>query len=110
MILAKLSQGKEAYTIMRTYEMTIVMRGDLADEDRTAHLETIQGWVKNNGGNVAKVDNWGRRRLAYEINNQRDGYYTLITAEMPAQAPMEIERNLRFNESVLRFLIIAAES
>lgn len=93
---------------MRTYEMAIVMRGDLSDEDRTHQLETIQGWVTNNGGTVAKVDNWGRRRLAYEISNQRDGYYTLITAELPAQAPIEIERNLRFNESVLRFLITAA--
>jgi small subunit ribosomal protein S6 len=109
-LIGKAIPGKGGLLNMRTYEMTIVMRGDLADEDRTAHLETIQGWVKNNGGNVAKVDNWGRRRLAYEINNQRDGYYTLITAEMPAQAPMEIERNLRFNESVLRFLIIAAGS
>ena len=93
---------------MRTYEMAIVMRGDLADEDRASQLETIQGWVKTNGGNIAKVDNWGRRRLAYEINNQRDGYYTLITAEMPAQAPHELERNLRINENVVRFLITVA--
>lgn len=93
---------------MRTYEMAIVLRTDLADEDRTNQLETIQGWVQANGGNIVKVDSWGRRRLAYEINNQRDGYYTLITAALPAQAPMELERNLNINENVLRFLITVA--
>ena len=93
---------------MRTYEMAVVLRTDLSDEDRTSQLETIQGWVQANGGNVAKVDLWGRRRLAYEINNQRDGYYTLMTVGLPPQAPREIERNLGLNENVLRYLIIAA--
>ena len=90
---------------MRKYEVVIVMRGDLADEDRTSQLDTIQGWIKASDGNVVKVDHWGRRRLAYQIRNQRDGYYTLILAELPAQAPAEIERNLRISENVLRFLI-----
>ncbi len=90
---------------MRQYEIMVVMRGDLSDEDRTNLVETIQTWIKNNQGQVAKVDNWGRRRLAYQIGNQRDGYYTLITADLPAKAPGEIERNLRITESVLRFLV-----
>jgi len=93
---------------MRTYEMVVVLRADLSDEDRTSQLDTIQGWVKNNGGNIAKVDTWGRRRLAYEINNQRDGHYTLFTTELPAQAPAELERSLRISENVLRFLITRA--
>jgi small subunit ribosomal protein S6 len=94
---------------MRTYEMVVVLRADLADEDRNSQLETIQGWIGAQGGNIAKVDQWGRRRLAYQINNQRDGFYTLITAELPAQAPTELERNLRLNESVIRFLITRPE-
>lgn len=90
---------------MRTYEMVVVLRGDLTEEDRAAQMETIQGWVKANGGEVAKVDQWGRRRLAFPINNQRDGFYSLITAALPAQAPTELERSLRLSENVLRFLI-----
>jgi small subunit ribosomal protein S6 len=93
---------------LRTYEMVVVLRTDLSDEDRTSQLETIQGWVQSNGGNIAKVDTWGRRRLAYEINNQRDGHYTLITAALPAQAPRELERNLQISENVLRYLITVA--
>jgi small subunit ribosomal protein S6 len=90
---------------MRTYEMVVVLRGDLADEDRNNQLETIQGWIGAQGGNIARVDHWGRRRLAYQINNQRDGYYTLITTELPAQSPIELERSLRLSENVLRYLI-----
>lgn len=93
---------------MRTYEIAVVMRGDLGDEDRTSLLDTIQGWIRANKGEVVKVDHWGRRRLAYQIGSQRDGYYTLITADLPAAAPAEIERNLRITENVLRFLITRA--
>jgi small subunit ribosomal protein S6 len=91
---------------MRTYEMVVVLRGDLADEVRNEQLETIQGWVQTNGGSIGKVDHWGRRRLAYQINNQRDGYYALIVADLPAQAPIELERNFRLSENVVRHLII----
>jgi small subunit ribosomal protein S6 len=90
---------------VRQYEIMVVMRGDLSDEDRTNLVDTVQNWITNSQGQVVKVDHWGRRRLAYQIGSQRDGYYTLFTAELPAAAPGEIERNLRITENVLRFLI-----
>ena len=90
---------------MRQYKIMVVMRGDLSDDDRTNLVETVQNWITNSKGQVIKVDHWGRRRLAYQIGSQRDGYYTLFTAELPANAPGEIERNLRITETVLRFLI-----
>jgi len=90
---------------LRTYELAVVMRGDLSDEDRASQMDTIQGWIASSGGAVVKVDHWGRRRLAYPIQNQRDGYYAILTAELPATAPTELERNLRIAENVLRFLI-----
>ncbi len=91
---------------MRNYELAIVARGDLTDEDRGALFEAIQGWITTNGGSVSKIDHWGRRRLAYQIGSQRDGYYAVIYAQLPTQAPMEIEHNLRISENVLRFLIV----
>jgi small subunit ribosomal protein S6 len=94
---------------LRTYELAIVMRGDLTDEDRASQMDTIQGWITTHGGSVAKVDHWGRRRLAYPIRNQRDGYYAIVTAELPAEAPSELERNLRIAENVLRFLVIRTD-
>jgi small subunit ribosomal protein S6 len=90
---------------VRQYEIMVVMRGDLSDDDRNSLVETIQNWITNLKGQVVKVDHWGRRRLAYQIGSQRDGFYTLFTAELPASAPGEIERNLQITENVLRFLI-----
>lgn len=90
---------------MRPYEVVVIIRADLSDEDLATQIETIQDWITSKGGSISKVDPWGRRHLAYPIAKQRDGYYLLINAELPAAAPSEIERNLRLSENVLRFLV-----
>jgi small subunit ribosomal protein S6 len=90
---------------MRLYELAVVIRADISDEDQATQLATIQGWVEAAGGKVLQVDRWGRRRLAYPIAKQRDGYYTIMKAELPPKAPAELERNLRIAENVLRYLI-----
>jgi small subunit ribosomal protein S6 len=90
---------------MRTYEVVVVIRADLSDQDRSVQIETFKGWIAAKGGAVAQIDHWGRRRLAYPISKQRDGYYLLMKADMPASALGEIERSLRISENVLRFLI-----
>ncbi len=90
---------------MRTYEVAVVVRADLNDQDRSVQIETFKDWISAQGGNVTQIDHWGRRRLAYPVSRQRDGYYLLMKAEMPAAALNEIERNLRISENVLRFLI-----
>jgi small subunit ribosomal protein S6 len=86
--------------------MTVVLRGDLPEEGRADQLNTIQEWIKANEGSVTKIDDWGRRRLAYEIGDQRDGFYSIITAELPAHAPAELERNMHISDNILRYLII----
>ncbi len=91
---------------MRNYEIMVVVRADLAEKDLNAQIDTIKGWVTAKDGQVNQVDPWGRRRLAYPVARQRDGYYVLIKAGLPASAPPEIERNLRISENVLRFLVI----
>jgi small subunit ribosomal protein S6 len=58
---------------------------------------------------VEKVDRWGKRRLAYQIRKQRDGYYVMINALIPAEFNTELERNLQIQESVMRFMIIQAQ-
>lgn len=94
---------------MRNYEIAVVVRADLAEADLTAQIETIKGWITARDGTITQVDQWGRRRLAYPIAKQRDGYYILLKAELPPHAPYEIERSLRLAESVLRFLVIRAD-
>lgn len=91
---------------MRDYEMMVILRADLGEADQSGMFDTISGWVEANDGEVASVDHWGRRRMAYEIEGQRDGYYLLYQLNLPPQAPAELERSLRINENVLRHLII----
>jgi small subunit ribosomal protein S6 len=90
---------------MRAYEVVVILRTDLSDENQSTLIDTIKGWITSNGGNVVALDHWGRRRLAYPIAKQRDGYYLLLKAEMPASTLNELERNLRISEDILRFLI-----
>jgi small subunit ribosomal protein S6 len=90
---------------VRKYELAVIIRADLSDEETTAQIETIQGWIESNGGSVLEIDRWGRRRLAYPIRKQQDGYYTLFKIELPPNAPTEIERNMHISESLLRYLI-----
>ena len=90
---------------MRAYEVVAVLRADLSEEDQSTQIDTIKGWITTKDGNVSQVEHWGRRRLAYPIAKQRDGYYLLLKVEMPASALDELERNLRISENVLRFLV-----
>jgi small subunit ribosomal protein S6 len=91
---------------VRNYEIVVAVRADLAEEELTAQIDTIKGWVTSKEGKIVQADHWGRRRLAYPIKKQREGYYILLKAELPPTAPAEIERSLRLNENVLRFLVI----
>lgn len=90
---------------LHLYEVGVILRADLSEEDNAALSEAIQGWIAQFGGTITAIDVWGRRRLAYPINRQRDGFYIFYRAEMPPSAPAEIERNLRFTETVMRFII-----
>ncbi|MDX9864935.1 MAG: 30S ribosomal protein S6 [Anaerolineaceae bacterium] len=93
---------------MHTYEVIFILQPDLDDNANTELIEKVQGWITNAGGVVEKVDRWGKRRLAYQIRKQRDGYYVLINAQIPAEFNTELERNLQIQESVMRYMVIQA--
>lgn len=90
---------------MREYEMMVILRAELPEEERDALLESIQRWVETGEGKIENVDHWGRRRMMYEIDGERDGYYLVYQLGLPTTAPAELERNLRLNEDVLRHLL-----
>ncbi len=94
-----------------SYELTFIVRNDPNDEVINTTVGQVQGWVEANSlGQVTKVDRWGRRRLAYELDKQREGYYVCMTADMdPANLP-ELERNLKLSSSVLRYLLIRTDN
>ena len=95
---------------MNRYELTYIIDTALEEEARKELIEKVSALIAQNGGKVEKIDEtWGKRRLAYPINDKPEGYYVLVTMQAPAELPKEIERNLRINENVLRSLVIKLE-
>jgi small subunit ribosomal protein S6 len=94
----------------KAYELTFIVRLDPNEEVINESVNQVQSWVEANQlGQVTKIDRWGRRKLAYEIDKQRDGYYVLMEADIePANLP-ELERNLKISSSILRYLIVLSE-
>jgi small subunit ribosomal protein S6 len=82
----------------------VILNAALTDEESAAMLTQLGDTVKGLGAEVTKVENWGKRRLAYDMNKQREGTYAVF--ELSAEPPMvkEFERQLKLNENVLRFL------
>jgi small subunit ribosomal protein S6 len=90
---------------MRKYELVIIAQPDLDDNAFNGIIEKARGWIVESGGSVEKVDVWGRRPLTYLIRKQREGLFVLLNISMPPSASAELERNLRFQETILRFMI-----
>ena len=92
---------------MNNYELMVIIHPDLDEEAANQALEKIKDWIVKSGGKIEKIDNWGKRRLAYEIQKQNEGVYFLHYVSMPASAIAELEKNLRILEPVMRFMIVA---
>lgn len=90
----------------KAYELIVVVRLDTDEATVNNTIEQVKTWVEGQQGTVAKVDRWGRRRLAYEIDNQREGYYVLMDAEMESVGLNELERNLNLSPYLLRYLVV----
>ena len=92
---------------MNRYELTYIIDTALEENARKELIEKFSSLITANGGEVEKVDEtWGKRRLAYAINDKVEGYYVLVTFKGPAELPREIERNMGIKENILRCLII----
>jgi len=94
---------------MNKYELAVVLNPNLDEETQAAEFEAIYGLIARFGGTVEKTDNWGKRRLAYEIKNISEGYYSFIAVSLEGDAVKEIEQRMNIMENVLRHLIIRME-
>ena len=94
---------------MNQYEVMYVIDTALEEQARTDLINRFSGLVELNGGQVDRVDEWGKRRLAYAINYKTEGYYVLMYIAAPAELPRELERNFQINENVLRYMVIRYE-
>ena len=90
----------------RIYEELFILRPDITEEEVTPLIDQIRGIVTNAGGSVDKEERWGVRKLAYRVEKRAEGYYVLLQITAPAQTVKEIERRLRVNDAVLKFLTV----
>ena len=93
---------------MRKYETIFVLKTSLEEEARNSLIEKFKGIIANDG-EVVKVDEWGNKRLAYEIEKLRDGYYVFVDFKANPSLPQELERNFRISDDVLRYIVINRE-
>ena len=91
---------------MRKYEVMYIQRPDLEEEKRKANVERFNAIITDRGGEIAKSTEMGKRRLAYEINKNRDGYYVLTNFQADPEAVSELERIIKITDDVIRYLIV----
>ena len=91
---------------MIKYESMYILKPDMEEEKKDALVKRFSDIVVNNGGNVEKIDEWGKKRLAYPIQYINDGYYVLMNFEAEPTLPAELERNYKISDDVLRFMVI----
>ena len=94
---------------MNQYEVMYVIDPALEDSARAELISRFSDLVVKNGGEVDRVDEWGKRRLAYAIQYKTEGYYVLMYIKAPADLPREIERNMQINDNILRYLTVKYE-
>lgn len=95
---------------MNKYELAVVVSAKIEDDARTEIIEKVKALVERFGGQISEVDEWGKRRLAYEIQKMKEGYYYFVRFEADSTAPAEIESRLRIMDNVLRFLCVRQEA
>ena len=91
---------------MNKYELVYIIDPTVDDEGRKALIEKFNQLIADNGGQVEKVDEWGKRRLAYAIDYKTEGWYVLVNFSSEATLPLELERNLKINDMVIRYQVI----
>ena len=97
-----------AEKILNSYETIFIIDATLEEEARTALQEKFTSLIANNG-TVEAVDEWGKRRLAYEINDRTEGYYVLVDFKAASEFPKELDRQYRITDGILRTIIIRKE-
>jgi len=93
----------------RVYEVMYIASAETADEDITKLNDSITNIIETEGGNVVRLDDMGRRKLAYPINKKNDGYYVLFEIEGSGKEIAELERRMRVNDVIMRYLTVRVD-
>ena len=95
---------------MNKYELALVVSAKLEDEERAATVEKVKSYIERFGGQITNVDDWGKKRLAYEIQKMKDAFYYFIQFDAEGTAPAEIESRVRIMDNVLRYLVVRQDA
>lgn len=95
---------------MNKYELAVVVSAKLEDDARAEVVEKVKALITRFGGNVTDVDEWGKRRFAYEIQKMKEGYYYFIQFDAETEVPAVLEEKLRITENVLRYLVVKQDA
>jgi small subunit ribosomal protein S6 len=93
----------------RQYEGVFILDNSLEDSDIDGALARLESLISSRGGSLSSTDRWGRRRLAYEIDGKREGFYALVDFELSPSDVKDLDHQLRLDEDFIRFLIISKE-
>lgn len=88
---------------MRKYETIFVLNANVEEEKRNELIQKFAGIINSNG-EVIKIDEWGNKKLSYEIQKMREGYYVLVEYNANTDLPKELERNLKITDEVIRYM------
>ena len=91
---------------MSKYELAVVVSTKIEDDERAATLEKVKALVEKFGGQITNIDEWGKKRLAYEVQKMKEAYYYFIQFDAETSAPAEIESRIRIMDNVIRFLCV----
>lgn len=95
---------------MNKYELAVVVSAKVEDDVRAATVEKAKDLVARFGGNVTEVEDWGKKRLAYEIGHMKEGFYYFIQFEADSTCPAEVEKRIRIMDNVIRYLCIRKDA
>ena len=95
---------------MSKYELAVVVSAKIEDDERAAVVDKCKALVERFGGQITNVDEWGKKKLAYEIQKMKEAFYYFIRFEAPTTAPAEIESRVRIMDNVIRYLCVKQEA
>ena len=91
---------------MNKYELLYILDAKLSEEQTEAQVEKYKALVASSGGEVEKADKWGVKKFAYPIDKKTEGFYVLMNFTAPSSLPLEIERQMKISDEVIRFMTI----
>lgn len=91
---------------MNKYELAVIVNAKIEDDERIATIEKVKAYIERFGGQITNVDEWGKKRLAYDVQKMKEAFYYFIKFDGDSTVPGEIESNIRIMENVIRYLCV----